>query len=121
MWERQVYLFAQRRQLAALALYIPTKDPRLRGTAYRMVLDAFLLSAADHPRLLSLLHTWPPDLYSLPALTEAVVHRCCCLDKSFLRPHVCFALKAASGAANARLRRVGSSASFECLSLAQKG
>lgn len=75
MWERQVYLFAQRRQLAALALYIPTKDPRLRGTAYRMVLDAFLLSAADHPRLLSLLHTWPPDLYSLPALTEAVVHR----------------------------------------------
>ncbi|KAK9800354.1 hypothetical protein WJX73_009236 [Symbiochloris irregularis] len=74
-WERWVFLFAQRRHLGALAMYIPTKDPRLRGTAYRMVLDAFLLQPSDHPRLLALLHAWPPDLYSLPSFTEAVVAR----------------------------------------------
>ena len=68
-------MFAQRRQLGALAVYIPTKDPRLRGTAYRMVLDALMLQPSDHPRLLALLHAWPSDLFSLPALTEAVVAR----------------------------------------------
>ena len=75
-WERWVYLFAQLRQLAVLAPRLPTKDPQLRGSAYEMVLHAFLLSPADHPRLLKLLETWPPHLYSLPALTQAVVQRC---------------------------------------------
>ena len=74
-WERWVYLFAQLRQLAVLAPRLPTKDPQLRGSAYEMVLHAFLLSPADHPRLLKLLETWPPHLYSLPALTQAVVQR----------------------------------------------
>ena len=51
-------------------------NPRLGPTAYRMVLDSFLLAPADHPRLLALLHDWPTSLYSLPALTEAILQRC---------------------------------------------
>lgn len=74
-WERWVYLFAQLRQLPALAPYIPTAEPRLRQTAYEMVLHAFLLSPADHPRLLDALQRWPPDLYSVPSLTQSVVQR----------------------------------------------
>lgn len=45
-------------------------------TAYELVLHAFLLAPADHERLLALLRAWPPSLYSIPALTEAVVQRC---------------------------------------------
>jgi len=44
-------------------------------TAYELVLHAFLLAPADHERLLALLRAWPPALYSIPALTEAVVQR----------------------------------------------
>ncbi len=70
-----MYLFAQLRQLSALAPYIPTHSPRLRQTAYEMVLHAFLLAPADHPRLLDALQRWPPDLYSVPSLTQSVVQR----------------------------------------------
>lgn len=40
------------------------------------VLTAFLLSPAHHEQLLPLLRRWPPQLYSVPALTEATLHRC---------------------------------------------
>ena len=70
-----MYLFAQKRQLAALAPHLPTGNPTLGPTAYRMVLDSFLLAPQDHPRLLALLHEWPTSLYSLPALTEAILQR----------------------------------------------
>lgn len=70
-----MYLFAQLRQLPALAPYIPTQSPRLRQTAYEMVLHAFLLAPSDHPRLLDALQRWPPDLYSVPSLTQSVVQR----------------------------------------------
>lgn len=36
---------------------------------------AFLLSPAHHEQLLPLLRRWPPQLYSVPALTEATLHR----------------------------------------------
>jgi hypothetical protein len=74
-WERWVYLFAQLRQLAVLAPVLPTSDPQLRGSAYEMVLHAFLLSPGDHPQLLKLVESWPSHLYSLPTLTQAVVQR----------------------------------------------
>lgn len=45
-------------------------------TAYELVLHAFLLAPVDHERLLMLLRAWPPSLYSIPALTEAVLQRC---------------------------------------------
>jgi hypothetical protein len=40
------------------------------------VLTAFLLSPAHHEQLLPLLKRWPPQLYSVTALTEATLHRC---------------------------------------------
>ncbi|KAK9816865.1 hypothetical protein WJX72_006282 [[Myrmecia] bisecta] len=74
-WERWVYLFAQLRRLPALAPHIPTEDPLLRQTAYEMVLHAFLLAPADHARLLAMVQAWPTKLYSVAALTEAVIQR----------------------------------------------
>lgn len=51
------------------------QEPRLRQTAYEMVLHSFLLVPQDHPRLLTFVRTWPPALYSVPALTEATLQR----------------------------------------------
>lgn len=74
-WERWVYMFAQWRQLPAMAPHIPVQDPTLRQTAYEMMLHAFLLSRADHSILLALVKDWPTHLYSVPTLLEAVLHR----------------------------------------------
>lgn len=42
---------------------------------YDLLLRALLASPPDHPTLLHLVRTWPPGLYSMPALTDAVVGR----------------------------------------------
>lgn len=73
-----MYSFAKLRQLSVLAPFLPTSEPQLRGSAYEMVLHAFLLSPADHPHLLKLVQDWPTHLYSLPTLTQAVVQRYIC-------------------------------------------
>lgn len=70
-----MYIFAQWRQLPAMAPHIPLQDPSLRQTAYEMMLHAFLLSRADHSILLALVKDWPTHLYSIPTLLEAVLHR----------------------------------------------
>lgn len=75
-WERWVYVFAQLRQLAAMAPHIPIQTPRLRQTAYEMMLHAFLLSRSDHSILLALVKEWPTELYSAANLIEAVSQRC---------------------------------------------
>jgi hypothetical protein len=75
-WERQVYKFAQRRALPALAPFIPTSAPRLRQTAYEMVLSAFLLDRSAHGALLDLVHAWPPDCYNAANFNAAVLQRC---------------------------------------------
>ena len=68
-------MFAQMRQLPAMAPHIPIQDPTLRQTAYEMMLHAFLLNRADHSILLALVKDWPTHLYSVTTLTEAVLHR----------------------------------------------
>lgn len=68
-------MFAQWRQLAAMAPHIPTQSPRLRQTAYEMMLHAFLLSRSDHSILLALVKEWPTELYSAETLVEAVLQR----------------------------------------------
>ncbi|MEW5317234.1 MAG: hypothetical protein WDW38_008551 [Sanguina aurantia] len=75
LWERWVYLFAQTRQLPKLAPFIPTDSPRLRGSAYEMVLNSLLLHPSDHPKLLELVQVWPTALYSMPALVDSVSSR----------------------------------------------
>lgn len=78
-----MYLFAGLRQLPALAPHIPTRAPRLRQTAYEMVLHAFLLAPGDHGRLLAALRAWPPDLFSVPSLTQSVLQRCAAGPRCF--------------------------------------
>ena len=68
-------MFAQMRQLPAMAPHIPIEHPTLRQTAYEMMLHAFLLNRADHSILLALVKDWPTHLYCVTTLTEAVLHR----------------------------------------------
>ena len=73
-----MHSFGQRRQLPALAPYVPVEDPQLRSTAYDMVLAALLLAPVHHKLLLALVHRWPSHLYNLQAFTEATLRRCTC-------------------------------------------
>ena len=74
-WERAVHSFGQRRQLPALAPHVPLESPRLRATAYEMVLAALLLAPVHHSTLLETVHRWPPHLYDLQAFTDATLKR----------------------------------------------
>lgn len=57
LWEKYVYVFAQRGQLSAIAKYIPTANPRLPSVQYEMVLKLFLDS--DPGQLLEIIRKWP--------------------------------------------------------------
>jgi hypothetical protein len=57
LWEKYVYVFAQRGQLSAIARYMPTASPRLPKVQYEMVLKHFLDS--DPGQLLELIRKWP--------------------------------------------------------------
>lgn len=57
LWEKYVYVFAQRGQLAAIAKFIPTANPRLPSVQYEMVLKLFLDS--DPAQLLEIIRKWP--------------------------------------------------------------
>ncbi|KAJ0406377.1 hypothetical protein P43SY_006985 [Pythium insidiosum] len=57
LWEKYVYVFAQRGQLTAIAKYIPTTAPRLPTVQYEMVLKHFMDS--DPGQLLEIIRKWP--------------------------------------------------------------
>ncbi|RLN59160.1 hypothetical protein BBJ29_004369 [Phytophthora kernoviae] len=57
LWEKYVYVFAQRGQLSVIARYMPTASPRLPQAQYEMVLKHFLDS--DPGQLLELIRKWP--------------------------------------------------------------
>lgn len=57
LWEKYVYVFAQRGQLSAIAKFIPTANPRLPRVQYEMVLKLFLDS--DPGQLLEIIRKWP--------------------------------------------------------------
>ena len=56
LWERWIYNFASRRQLAVLTPLIPLKSPRLSQTTYEMVLYHFLDN--DHQAFLDTIQRW---------------------------------------------------------------
>ncbi|GIL59328.1 hypothetical protein Vafri_14226 [Volvox africanus] len=85
-WEHWVYLFAQAKQLPKLVGELPTHNPRLRSQVYDMALQSLLLNPADHPTLVSLVHTWPPGCYSLAALADAVAARLRRLQHQYPQP-----------------------------------
>lgn len=57
LWEKYVYVFAQRGQLSAIAKFMPTASPRLPRVQYEMVLKLFLDS--DPAQLLEIIRKWP--------------------------------------------------------------
>ncbi|CAH0481510.1 unnamed protein product [Peronospora belbahrii] len=57
LWEKYVYVFAQRGQLSAIARYMPTASPRLPKVQYEMALKHFL--DLDPGQLLELIRKWP--------------------------------------------------------------
>ncbi|CAH0494138.1 unnamed protein product [Peronospora farinosa] len=57
LWEKYVYVFAQRGHLSAIARYMPTASPRLPKVQYEMALKHFLDS--DPGQLLELIRKWP--------------------------------------------------------------
>ena len=71
LWERWVLEFAKVQQLAALCRYIPVASPLLRPAVYDMVLKIFLQS--DHSNFLFLVQTWPPAVYSIKEITDALL------------------------------------------------
>ncbi|RHY32856.1 hypothetical protein DYB32_002161 [Aphanomyces invadans] len=68
LWEKYVYVFAQKGQLSAIAKYMPTSNPRLPTSQYEMVLQHFL--DTDPAQLLCIIRKWPkPRMTDRPATT----------------------------------------------------
>ncbi|CAM9135694.1 unnamed protein product [Discosporangium mesarthrocarpum] len=55
-WERWIYGFAQRRQLASVAPYVPVSKPRLPPAVYEVVLEHLLMTSP--PLFLETLRRW---------------------------------------------------------------
>ncbi|CCI48681.1 unnamed protein product [Albugo candida] len=62
LWEKYVYIFAQRNQLSAIAKYVPTlTNERLPNAQYEMILRHFLEN--DPEKLVQVLRKWPKPKY----------------------------------------------------------
>lgn len=70
LWEDEVYKFARKHQLEAIAPYIPTNTVKLSSAIYEMVLYDFLKK--DHQKFQALIKDWPADLYSVQPIISAV-------------------------------------------------
>ncbi|CAK4119335.1 unnamed protein product [Aphanomyces euteiches] len=57
LWEKYIYVFAQKGQLSAIGKYMPTSNPRLPTSQYEMVLKHFL--ETDPAQLLDVIRKWP--------------------------------------------------------------
>ncbi|XP_067021435.1 vacuolar protein sorting-associated protein 41 homolog isoform X2 [Acropora muricata] len=70
LWEDEVYKFARKHQLEAIAPYIPTCTVKLSSVIYEMILYDFLKK--DYKKFQALIKDWPPDLYSVQPIISAV-------------------------------------------------
>ena len=69
-WENTLYLFKEKRQLKAIAPYIPRRRVCLSKSVYEMVLNEFLY---HHPgQFLQLIKDWPCHLYNSSAIEREV-------------------------------------------------
>lgn len=73
LWEEEVYMFAHIQQLATMTPYLPQKDPTLDPAIYEMVLNEYLHK--DPKKFVKLVREWPSNLYSIPAVSSAVLDR----------------------------------------------
>ncbi|KAL9968325.1 hypothetical protein ACROYT_G026686 [Oculina patagonica] len=70
LWEDEVYKFARKHQLEAIAPYIPTSTVKLSSAIYEMVLYDFLKK--DDKKFQALIKDWPADLYSVQPIISAI-------------------------------------------------
>lgn len=78
LWEKWVFRFGELNEFRAICDYIPTHKPLiLSSTVYEMVLGAFLSSPeeADRAKFVELIQNWPPSLYSVPNVINALKSR----------------------------------------------
>ncbi|GAB6021658.1 Vacuolar protein sorting-associated protein 41 [Chamberlinius hualienensis] len=73
LWEEQVYKFASIHQLKAICPFLPRGDIRLSAAIYEMVLNEFLQT--DYKKFHELIQEWPPTLYDIPTIINAVIDR----------------------------------------------
>mmetsp|Transcript_7798 Transcript_7798/g.14869 ORF Transcript_7798/g.14869 Transcript_7798/m.14869 type:complete len:939 (+) Transcript_7798:56-2872(+) len=73
LWEKQVALFTQHRQIKVLAPYIPTSSPQLKAFVYELVLNYFRLEDAEG--LVSTLKMWPSAIYSIETIVQSIEDR----------------------------------------------
>lgn len=71
-WEHWVWTFASANKFDEIALHIPTTQlqPPLPSQTYEIILGHYISS--DRPRLRELLDLWPPELYNISSVTEAL-------------------------------------------------
>ncbi|XP_020616436.1 vacuolar protein sorting-associated protein 41 homolog [Orbicella faveolata] len=70
LWEDEVYKFARKHQLEAIAPYIPTSTVKLSPVLYEMVLYDFLKK--DVKKFQALIKDWPAELYGVQPIISAV-------------------------------------------------
>ncbi|XP_031573890.1 vacuolar protein sorting-associated protein 41 homolog [Actinia tenebrosa] len=70
LWEDEVYKFARKNQLKAIAPYIPRGNVKLSSAIYEMVLYDFLKT--DYQKFQDLVKEWPAELYSVQAIISAI-------------------------------------------------
>ncbi|RKO93321.1 hypothetical protein BDK51DRAFT_11338, partial [Blyttiomyces helicus] len=70
LWEQWVYRFAEMKQIAAIRPFLPVEQPQLSSTVYEIVLVYFL--STDLPGFREVIKTWPPAIYNVPNVVEAV-------------------------------------------------
>lgn len=71
-WEHWVWVFAQAGKFEEITPYIPTTQlqPPLPPLVYEYVLGHYI--STDRPRLKELLAIWPPELFEIKTVTDAI-------------------------------------------------
>ncbi|KAJ3188513.1 Vacuolar protein sorting-associated protein 41 [Irineochytrium annulatum] len=70
LWEEWIFQFSEVNKLAEVVPHIPTKEPVLSSAVYEMVLANFLRE--DLAGFVNLINTWPPEIYTVHNVAEAV-------------------------------------------------
>ncbi|KXJ11617.1 Vacuolar protein sorting-associated protein 41-like [Exaiptasia diaphana] len=70
LWEDEVYKYARKNQLKAIAPFIPRGKVKLSSAIYEMVLYDFLKT--DYQKFQDMIKEWPAELYSIQAIISAV-------------------------------------------------
>jgi hypothetical protein len=71
LWEKWIYRFVKKLHVSSIAGYIPIANPQLPKLVYEIVLNNFL--QYDHNRFLHTIREWPPSLYDVETVINAVL------------------------------------------------